>query len=140
MKDNESDVRPEEQPAGLHTTVLDLFPERDQVTGADPMPPDTCASCGGTEATQWLKLITDWEDIVCRESGISRPDGVSLVPLCDRCRVWAEMLEIAEMAVHELPASEKRRIRQERNRFLETLDPNLIRGIRMSAELSSFSD
>lgn len=134
------DVHTGEQSGGLPATVLDLFSETDGVGEAGPTPPNACASCGSGNAIQWLRMVTDWEEIVCRAGGITDPEGVSLVPLCNRCRAWAEILEIAEMAVPHLADAEANRIRQERNHFLDTLDVNLIRGIRMSEQLSSYSE
>ena len=127
---------------GLPDTVLELFPDGDQASGAGPAPspPDACASCGDGTAIQWLKMVTDWEDIVSRHHGVAAPEGVCLIPLCNRCRAWAEIIEIAEMAVPHLPESEQGRILQERDRFLESLDVELIRGMRVSEELSTFSE
>lgn len=134
------DVRTGEQTGGLPATVLDLFSETDGVAESGPTPPGACASCGSGNAIQWLRMVTDWEEIVCRDGGISDPDGVSLAPLCNRCRAWAEILEIAEMTIPHLADAEANRIVQERNRFLETLDVDLIRGIRMSEQLSAYSE
>lgn len=140
MTTNGRDVRSGEQTGGLPDTVLELFSEDGATPGTQPRPPDSCASCGGSNAIQWLRMVADWEDSVCETHGISRPEGVCLIPLCNRCRAWAEIIEIAEMAVPQLPEAEGRRIVQERERFLETLDVNLIRGIRVSEELSSFTE
>lgn len=140
MASRNNDVHASERAGQLPNGLLDLFPDGDRSAGSNPAPPDTCASCGDGNAIQWLKMITDWEDILCRDLGIRNPDGVSLIPLCSRCRAWAEIIEIAEMAVPHLHESEQRRILQERDRFLESLDANLIRGIRVSEELSSFSE
>jgi hypothetical protein len=134
------DVHTGERTGGLPTTVLELFSETDGTGSVGPSPPNACASCGTGTAIQWLRLVTDWEEFVCRDGGVTDPDGVSLVPLCNRCRAWAEIIEIAEMAIPHLAQAEANRIIQERNRFLETLDVNLIRGIRMSEELSSYSE
>lgn len=140
MTSNERDVHTGEQSGGLPDTVLNLFSDTGSTPATQPNPPNACASCGNSNAIQWLRMVADWEDLVCEGLGISRPDGVCLIPLCNRCRAWAEILEIAEMAVPSLPDSEGNRIIQERNRFLETLEVNLIRGIRVSEELSSFSE
>lgn len=140
MASNDHDVHSGEQAGGLPDTVLELFSDTDGAAGAGTAPPNACASCGDGTAIQWLRMVADWEDSVCSDLGISPPEGVCLIPLCNRCRAWAEIIEIAEMAVPRLPESEGRRVIQERERFLETLDVNLVRGLRVSEELSSFSE
>ena len=140
MVSHDDDVHTGEQTGGLPDTVLDLFPDGDRAAAAGPSPPDACASCGDGNAIQWLKMVSDWEDVVCRDLGIRPPEGVCLIPLCNRCRAWAEIIEIAEMAAPQLAEPERRRILQERDRFLETMDVHLIRGLQVSEDLSSFSE
>lgn len=140
MVSHNNDADHGEQVGGLPSRVLDLLPDDSKAVGSAPAPPDACASCGDGTAIQWLKMVTDWEDIVCRDHGAVAPEGVCLIPLCNRCRAWAEIIEIAEMAVPHLPEPERGRIVQERDSFLESLDVNLIRGMRVSEELSSFSE
>lgn len=135
-----NDVHAGETTGGLPNSVADWLSE----PGSDGTPndrrPTTCASCGDGEAIQWLRMVTDWEDYLCEAHGLGRPDGSCLIPLCNRCRAWAEMIEIAEMALTHLSRSQSDRIIQERNRFLETLNANLVRGIRVSEDLESFAE
>lgn len=140
MTRDSDDVRPRGPTGGLPDTVMNLFSDTAGLGEAAASPPSACASCGHDEAIQWLRLTTDWEDHMCREHGVPTPDGTSLVPLCSRCRAWAELIEIAEMAIPSLPEADARRIRAERDRFLASLRVDLVRGIRVSEELTSFSE
>jgi hypothetical protein len=132
------DVHSGEGTGGLPDSVANWLSDPGSEVEVNAQPPRTCASCGEGDAIQWLRLVTDWEDDLCQLQNVMTQDGVSLVPLCNRCRAWVEIIEIAEMALPHLSESQSNRIRQERNRFLETLNAHLVRGIRVSENLDSF--
>lgn len=97
-----------------------------------------CASCGDPEGSNWLTLTVEWEDHLSEKHGIDPPEEACQVPLCTRCRSWAEMLEIAEMGLGEHAAAERQRILEERNRFLDSLQVELIANFNVSARLSLY--
>lgn len=137
--EDQHDVHTGDGTGGLPDSVANWLSEPGSEVGVEAQPPRRCASCGEGEAIQWLRMVTDWEDHLCRQYDLARQEGVCLAPLCNRCRAWVEIIEIAEMAIPHLSDHESNRIRQERNRFLETLNPELVRGIRVSENLDSFS-
>lgn len=100
----------------------------------------TCASCWTEGQIVWLRLITDWEDYLTDKNEVDRHGDNCEVPLCTRCRAWAEMIEIAEMTKEHQEERYRRRIDEERTRFLESLSINLIQGIRVSEDLSTYTD
>lgn len=125
---------------GVPSSVVDWFSDPSATPDAPANRPDTCASCGAADGLQWLRLVTDWTDEVCQLRGLDRPTDTCLAPLCDRCRAWAELIEVAELAVPMLSDAEATRIRAERSRFLESLDVEFVRGLRTSHRLSAFSE
>lgn len=138
MEDNH-DVHTDEGSSGLPNSVANWLAETGSEATANAQRPTTCASCGDGDAIQWLRLVTDWEDYLCRAYDVRKQEGVCRVPLCNRCRAWVEIIELAEMARPHMSEPEANRITQERNRFLETLNANLVKGMRVSADLDSFS-
>jgi hypothetical protein len=137
--EDQHDVQPDEGTGELPHSVVNWLAEPGSDVEVNAQPPRTCASCGDDNAIQWLRLVTEWEDHLCRQYDLGKQEGVCLAPLCNRCRAWVEIIEIAEMAAPHLPDHEANRILQERDRFLETLDANLVRGVRRSETLDSFS-
>lgn len=140
MTQDSNDVQSGESNVGLPAPVMSWFSESGPMGEVPTSPPQTCASCGSEEAIQWLLVVTDWVDHICEAHDVPRPEGDCLVPLCGRCRAWVEIIEIAEMAMRDFSESETQRIRHERTRFLESLNLELVRGIRVSEDLSSYSE
>jgi hypothetical protein len=133
-------TRTDESTPDVPSPVADWVSEASATPDGPADRPDACASCRADGGTQWLRLVTDWTDDVCQFRGLDRPDDACLAPLCNRCRAWAELIEVAEMAVPVLSDAEANRIRAERNRFLESLDVELVRGLQASHRLSAFSE
>jgi len=133
-------TRTDESTHDVPSPVTDWVSEPSATPDSPTDRPDACASCGADGGTQWLRLVTDWTDEVCRQRGLDQPREVCLAPLCNRCRAWAELIEVAEMAVPVLSDAEATRIRAERDRFLESLDVELVGGLQASHRLSAFSE
>jgi len=137
---DEQNGRTDESIPGVPNPAVDWFSEPSATPDGPANRPDSCASCGDDGGIQWLRLVTDWTDEVCRTRGLERPTDGCLAPLCNRCRAWAELIEVAEMAVPLLSDAEADRIRAERSHFLESLDVELVRGLQTSHRLSAFSE
>lgn len=97
-----------------------------------------CGACGDPHGTHRLLLTVDWVDYLVEEYGTRRPEEECVVPLCTRCRSWAEMLEIAEMNLDQHGREERLTIIEERNRFLESLRVQSISNFTVSESLSVF--
>lgn len=106
------------------TRVADYVDDRVETESAAVTTGETakqCAACGDPDGTQRLLLTVDWVDHLVEKYETDTPEDESIVPLCTRCQSWAEMLEIAEMNVDEHAHEHRRKIREERNRFLDSL-------------------
>lgn len=100
----------------------------DRATGGTVQgrPASACAACGRSGATHRLRLVTDWVDHLTEHSSFERGGGPFLAPLCEWCHSWAQVLELAELARPSLRRPERIRLVQQRNRFLDALDPDLV--------------
>ena len=110
--------------------------------GAVPVPsPESltkpCAACAEPYAAHRLLLTIEWEEYLSDHHGIPYPDGECRVPLCSQCASRAEVLEIAEMSLATHSTSQQLMILDERNRFLESLRPELITNLSVSSSLSN---
>lgn len=129
-------------------TSMDELGLADRVTGwisdeaADVSTPEgpskPCASCDDPHGRNQLVLTVEWEDRLAELHGIDPPDEECLVPLCTRCRSWAEMLEIAEMNRSKYGERDLRKVVDERDRFLESLSPELVGNFEVSARLEQY--
>lgn len=97
-----------------------------------------CAACGDPDGVHQLTLVVDWVDYLVDEYNTRTPEEECVVPLCTRCRSWAEMLEIAEMNLSDHGRAEQEKILEERNRFLESLRAELISNFAVSQTLSVY--
>ncbi len=97
-----------------------------------------CAACGDPDGTHRLVLTIDWVDRLVEKYDASAPDEECIVPLCTRCRSWAEMLEIAEMNMDQHGRTEREKILEERDRFLDSLRVRSISNFTVSESLSVF--
>lgn len=136
MSTQQSDGRDREQ--RITNTVLDLISDPDGSTTTDSST-GRCASCNDVDTIQWLRLTVDWEDYLISSNDMERPTDVCQVPLCTRCRAWAEMIEIAEMSMECQSEANRRRIRRERNRLLDSLSIELVEGLRLSEDLTAYA-
>lgn len=112
-----------EQPEGLSTTEG---------------PSKPCASCDDPDGSNWLLLTVEWEEYLCDQYGVEPADGKCHVPLCSRCRSWAEMLEIGEMNLGGHDDAEREQIVAERNEFLDSLRVELVANLDVSEKLTGF--
>ena len=99
---------------------------------------DQCGACGDPAGAHQLLLTVDWVDYLVDEHSVRTPEKECSVPLCTRCRSWAEMIEIAEMNINQHSPAEREKIIRERNRFLESLQVQLISNFPVSESLSVF--
>lgn len=139
MSTKRDDVRQNEQDRVTNTVVKWLSEEEQSMNSETRRRSESCASCGTDEETIWLQLTIEWEEYLAERYDVERPDDICQVPLCTRCRAWAEMIEIAEMSISCQPESTKERIVRERNRFLESLSIELVQGIRVSQDLRTYA-
>jgi hypothetical protein len=96
------------------------------VATVEVTPGRTCAECGRTEAVHWHRLVTDWVEYLADSRPVERGGGPTMAPLCEWCHSWAQVLELAELARPHLGRAERIRLAQQRNRFLDGLDAELV--------------
>ena len=118
--------------------AVDLLGDRSTPTSSPETPSKPCASCGEPHAEHRLLLTVEWEDYLSEHHGIPYPEEECHVPLCTRCGSRAEILEIAEMNLSNHEISQQQKILDERDRFLETLRPELITNLSVTTTLSNF--
>jgi hypothetical protein len=111
--------------------------EPQSLDGAD-VPDRPCAACGEDESCHWLLMTVDWEDYLAAKYDARAPEEESYIPLCSRCRSWAEMLEIAELNLGEYGRSEQAQILDERNQFLDSLRVEFITNFTICETLAGF--
>jgi hypothetical protein len=137
MSTNGPDTRTSGELLVADTVAEWLSDEPDGVSATD-RPQTACASCGDPHGYNWLLLTVEWEEHLSEKHGVPQPDEECRVPLCTRCRSWAEMLEIAEMNLGDHGATERERVLDERDRFLDSLRVELITNFEVSASLSVY--
>lgn len=101
-------------------------------------PAKQCAACGDPDGVHRLVLTIDWVEYLVEQYDATSPQEECVVPLCTRCRSWAEMLEIAEMHLAQHGREERRKIVEERDHFLDSLRVRSISNFAVSESLSVF--
>lgn len=139
MSTKRNDV-PRNEQQRLTNTIVEWIADEENAANLEILKePRACASCGTVDEIHWLQLTVDWEDYLVSSRDIPRPEDVCRVPLCTRCRAWAEMIEIAEMSMESQPQENQRRIRCERDRFMDSLTIDLVEGVRLSEDLRTYT-
>lgn len=136
MSTKQGGVHREEQDRSTDTFV-NWLSEEDRTDAGTTAGAGPCASCGVDGEMLWLRLVIDWEEYLAESHGVDRADDLCRVPLCRRCRAWAETIEIAETAVSRRSRADRERIERERDRFLDSLTIDLVEGLRVAEDLAA---
>lgn len=92
-----------------------------------PEPSEThCTSCGATSGLEAFVITCDWLSYLCERRSVGLHQLCYEMPLCPECYQHADDLERREMRRRSLPPEKQRAILDDRNDFLDSLDPQLI--------------
>lgn len=120
---------------GVSDRVADWLEEESSAATTDETAKQ-CGACGDPDGVHRLVLTVDWVDRLVEKYDAGAPDEECVVPLCTRCRSWAETLEIAELNLDRYGQAEREKLRRERDRFLESLQVRSISNFPVPEELA----